>query len=196
MPTVTNSRIIKYNVSGGRCRCGVEIDNDKEWMYIVRDVEDTAPAKAAALTLAENSVLQALLNAEDEESILHIHENLQDWDGLPEPRRQRVAQRAVRELVMHARKAKDLKRQGGVYNPEAIKEAMSTRRIISNVWDVQTGDHVSRAAYFNLAGPGPGTEYGDVNAFVNDLQSNANSHFSALVTWLDTFPEPQEISSE
>ncbi len=196
MATVTNSRIIKYNVSGGRCRCGVEIDNGKEYVHIIRNVDDTPQKKAEALARAESNVLKGVHNNEDEESIRDIHHNLNNWDSLAEPRRQRVGQRAIRDLVTYAREAKALRRRGSVNNPEAVCKVMRTRRIINNVWDVQTGTHAARATYFNLSGPGDNTEYGDVNAFVNHLQANANTHFTALIAWLDDYPEPQEITTE
>ena len=192
MPTVTNKFIEKYNRSGGRCRCIIEIDG-KPLRRIVRGVDDTDQARADALALAESAVLSAAVEREKAQGVDDVRAAARNWDTLPEPERQAVAVRAVRDI---ARAAEIARRQTEAKDkPEALQTIARVRPLILNIWNVQSGTPAQRAAYFKLTGVGPGTEYRGIKDFVDHFETNARAYYVALNDWLDDYPSPFTIDT-
>ena len=123
------------------------------------------------------------------DAVADFRAGIGDWAGMPEgDEKQRIAQVAMRLVVDLAREGKKLQ-ASGVTRPEAAERYMSTRSLKSKIWDNLSGTHTAKAAYLAFAGPGAGTEYGELNGYMNDL-GNAAPDWAAIVTFMDTCDNP------
>ena len=117
-----------------------------------------------------------------------------NWAARPEgAEKQRIAQQAMRDVVRLAREGKELQANGQT-RPDAAQRYMSTRSLKSKIWDQLSGTHVAKAAYLALDGPGGGTEYGALNAYMNDL-GNAATDWSNIVDFMATCDNPIPIDT-
>ena len=196
MATITNKTRQSVDTHNKRLKMVIEIDG-VPFKKTARNVQTTNAAELDAImdTVAENMRRGVELAARDQAT-----EKLQgigNWSALPEgPEKQRIAQKAVRDVVDYVREGKVLQADGRT-RPDAFEKFARTRSIKSKIWDElgYLGNHVARASYLALAGPGAGTEYGELNSYMNDL-GNAAADWSAVVTFMDTCAEPIVIDTE
>ena len=100
----------------------------------------------------------------------------------------------MRDCVELAREGKRLQANGKT-RPQAFECYAKIRSRKNKIWDFLSGTHVAKAAYLALEGPGAGTEYGELNSFMNDLENSA-ADWGAVITFMDTCTNPKKINTE
>ena len=196
MATITNKTRQPVDTVNRRLKMVIEIDG-VPFKKTARNVQTTDAAELDAImdTVAENMRRGVELAARDQAT-----EELQgigNWSALPEgPEKQRIAQKAVRDVVDYVREGKLLQSDGRT-RPDAFEKFARTRSIKSKIWDElgYLGNHAARASYLALAGPGAGTEYGTLNAYFNDL-GNAAVDWNNVRDFMATCDEPVLINTE
>lgn len=194
MATVTEQEILRYNPSTKTLKMRFVVDG-QEVIRKARKVPDNPTEHANLLTIFAASVKHTFEQNESTDAVRELCAGVGDWAARPEGDiKQRIAQQAMRDVVEYARAGKQYQAVGKT-RPEAFKSYAQTRNLKAKIWDELTGNHVAKAAYLALEGPGAGTEYGELNSYMNSL-GTAAPDWSTLVTWMDTCPDPLRINTE
>ena len=195
MATIDQTEVVSHDVAQKKLELRIRIDGVDRFVTAHNTTTTSSVEHDAVLAKVANDMKASIERRTSSATVVDLEAGVGDWAAMPEgDDKQRIAQQAMRRVVELAREGKRLQANGRT-RPEAAQSYMSTRSLKSKVWDNLTGTHAEKAAYLALGGPGGGTEYGDLNAYMNDLGAHA-ADWAAIVTFMDEAPNPQKIKTE
>lgn len=191
---ITDTEVIRYEKINKRLIMRIQVDGT-DYRRVARRVETEDPAVHQQILDQTAINLQESLNTQKgRQGADDVRDGVRNWSSLPEgDDKQRIAQQAVRDVVMFAREGKILQAAGST-KPDAYLNYANTRSIKANIWDQldHIGNNVDKAAYLALSGPGDGTEFGELNKYMNDL-GNAAADWNAVSNFMRDCNNPIEV---
>lgn len=192
MATVTEKEIRGYYPKQRQLRCRFVVDGVKE---VFKNVNNVGPSGHTTILDREATKLEGLTDENEvNKAVEELEGDIGNWAARPEGSiKQGIAQQAVRNAIDYAREGKVLQADGRTRS-QAFSCYAKCRPIKNKIWDEldYIGNHVEKAAYLELEGPGSDTVYGELNSFMNSLDSAAPD-WNAVVFWMDTCPNPKKI---